>query len=117
MEIVGTKVIFFLCLCNVFVLKIMLSFKQELTEGVKADSHSRVLPSNLMEPLLQLNALSFCTERERTGRAEKSRDENNSITIMEPFQIEIMRGNSAVWDPNWATKTCFIHLGVLCLHC
>lgn len=96
----------------------MLTFKQELTQGVKADSHSRVfLPYNLMEPLVQLNALSLCTERERTGKAENSKDENSSSTIMEPVQIEIMRGSPAVWDPNWATKVCFIYLGVLYLHC
>ena len=81
------------------IIKKLLPLKQELTRGVKADSHSRVfLPYNLMEPLLQLNAVSLCTERERTGRAENSRDENSSITIMEPVQIEIMRGNPAVWD-------------------
>lgn len=98
--------------------KKVLPFKQELTEGVKADSHSRVLvPYNLIELLLQLNAVSLCTERERTGRVENSRDENSSITIMEPVQIEIMRGNPAVWYPNWATKFCFIYLGVLYLHC
>jgi len=36
-----------------------------------------------MKLLLQLSAVLLCTERERTGRAENSTDENSSTKIME----------------------------------
>lgn len=92
-----------LYLCSVFAKKYnkFFPFQQELTQGWKAESHSRVyLLYNTMELILQLNDLSLCTERERTKRATNSRDENSSITIMKSVQIEITRENSAVWDSN-----------------
>jgi len=49
-----------------------------------------------MEIILQPRTVRFCTDRQRTERAEKSTNENCSITIMEPVKTKIMRENPAV---------------------
>lgn len=72
---------------------------------------------NLTELFLKVNAHSLCTKRERTERAQNSRDEKSNISILKSVQIEIMRKIPAVWDPNWVIKVFFVCLGMFYLHC